>query len=206
MQPYGLGANEILVELPGISDPRKVEDAIKSTSKLAVYAVVSGPYENDQAAMTALNSVVPPDDMLVHGNATPTAPDEVFLLKRASQVEGTDFRDAQPSTDENGRPNMRFTLTTEAGDRFYQVHLGPLEGQRVAGIDGDRAWRQGQGSCRDQLGASAIRARLRAASRKDEVENLSLMLRTGALPASIHSLDTRDGWAEPGRGRRSSRA
>ncbi len=120
VEPYGLGDNEILVELPGISDPGKVEDAIESTSKLAVYAVVSGPYDNDQAAMTALNGVVPPDDQLVHGNATPTAPDEVYLLKRASEVEGTDFRDAQPSTDMNGRPNLTFTLTTEAGDRFYK--------------------------------------------------------------------------------------
>ena len=45
IQKYGLGDNEILVELPGIDDPGKVEDAIKSTSKLAVYAVVSGPYD-----------------------------------------------------------------------------------------------------------------------------------------------------------------
>ncbi len=43
--PYGLGANEILVELPDIADPGRVEDAIKSTSKLAVYPVVSGPYD-----------------------------------------------------------------------------------------------------------------------------------------------------------------
>ena len=47
MQQYGLGDNEIVVELPGISDPARVEDAIKSTSKLAVYAVVSGPYDSD---------------------------------------------------------------------------------------------------------------------------------------------------------------
>ena len=47
-------------------------------------------------------------------------PDQVWLLKRVSEVEGTDFRDAQPSTDQNGRPNIRFTLTTEAGDRFYK--------------------------------------------------------------------------------------
>ena len=35
-------------------------------------------------------------------------------------MEGTDFRDAQPSTDVNGRPDLTFTLTTEAGDRFYK--------------------------------------------------------------------------------------
>jgi len=120
VQKYGLGDNEVLVELPNISDPGKVEDAIKSQSKLAVYAVVSGPYENDQAAMTALNGMVPPDDQLLHGNITPNSPDEVYLLERASVVEGTDFRDAQPSTDQNGRPNLTFTLTTEAGDRFYK--------------------------------------------------------------------------------------
>ena len=37
VQQYGLGDNEVLVELPNISDPGKVEDAIKSQSKLAVY-------------------------------------------------------------------------------------------------------------------------------------------------------------------------
>ena len=101
--PYGLGDNELLVELPGISDPGKVEDAIKSTSKLAIYPVVSGPYQDEQSAMTALNGVLPPDQWLAHGQSTPSAPDQVYVLQRASVVEGTDFRDAQPSTDQNGR-------------------------------------------------------------------------------------------------------
>ena len=118
--PYGLGANQILVELPGVENLGQVRAAIQSTSKLAVYAVVSGPYDSDQAALTALNGVVPPDAWLVHGSATSNGPDQVWLLKRASEVEGTDFRDAQPSTDQNGRPDLRFTLTTEAGDRFYK--------------------------------------------------------------------------------------
>jgi preprotein translocase subunit SecD len=189
VQPYGLGANEILVELPGISDPQKVEDAIKSTSKLAVYAVVSGPYENDQAALTALNGVVPPDDMLVHGNSTPTAPDEVFLLERASQVEGTDFRDAQPSTDVNGRPNLRFTLTTEAGDRFFKYTSAH---SKDSATPGSMAIVLG-GKIKEVASInSAIRdqGEIEGSFSKDEVDNLSLMLRTGALPASIDPLDT----------------
>ncbi len=189
VQPYGLGANEILVELPGISDPQKVEDAIKSTSKLAVYAVVSGPYENDQAALTALNGVVPPDDMLVHGNSTPTAPDEVYLLERASQVEGTDFRDAQPSTDVNGRPNLRFTLTTEAGDRFFKYTSAH---SKDSASPGSMAIVLG-GKIKEVASInSAIRdqGEIEGSFSKDEVDNLSLMLRTGALPASIDPLDT----------------
>jgi preprotein translocase subunit SecD len=195
VQPYGLGDNEILVELPGISDPDRVRDAINSTSKLAIYAVVQagtpqGPWESDQAAMTALGGVVPPDDMLVHGNATPTSPDAVYLLERASQVEGTDFRDAQPSTDVNGRPNLHFTLTTDAGDRFYKYTSAH---SRDSATPGSMAIVLG-GKVKEVASInSAIRdqGEIEGSFSKSEVDNLSLMLRTGALPASIDILETR---------------
>ena len=130
VQQYGLGDNEIVVELPNVSDPGEVDDAIHSTSKLAVYPEVpnQGPWSSDQEAMQALGGVVPPEDMLVHGNGTPNSGEQVFLLERASVVEGMDFRDAQPSTDQNGRPNMTFTLTTDAGDRFYNFTDAHKEG------------------------------------------------------------------------------
>jgi preprotein translocase subunit SecD len=189
--PYGLGQNEVLVELPNIADPGKVEDAIKSTSKLAVYAVVSGPFQDDQAAIASVNGAVPPDDMLMHGNGTGAAggDDEVYILQRASIVEGNDFRDAQPSTDQEGRPNMTFTLTTDAGNRFYTYTSAHSKDSaspgKMAIVLGDRV---------KEVAAidSAIRDRgeIHGSFTKDEVENLSLMLRTGAIPASITTLDT----------------
>jgi preprotein translocase subunit SecD len=190
VQPYNLGSNEVLVELPGISDPARVEDAIKSQSKLEVYAVVSGPYENDQAAMTALNGVVPPEDQLVHGNITPNSPEQVYLLERASVVEGNDFRDAQPSTDQNGRPDLDFTLTTEAGDRFYKYTSAH---SKDSSSPGSMAIVLGNKIREVASINSAIRDRgeITGTFTKDEVDNLSLMLRTGALPASIETLETR---------------
>ena len=146
IQQYGLGDNQILIELPGFSDPGQVEAAISSTSKLAIHAVVGGPYESDQAALAANSGVIPSDSELFHGAATPASPDQVWLLKRASEVEGTDFRGAEPGTDLNGRPNIRFTLTTEAGERFYKYNLrAPAFGCR-SGFDGDRAGQHGEGS------------------------------------------------------------
>ena len=47
--PWGLGDNQILVELPGVSNPQQVEDAIQSTAKLAIHAVEGGPYASDAA-------------------------------------------------------------------------------------------------------------------------------------------------------------
>jgi preprotein translocase subunit SecD len=189
VQKYGVAANELVVELPGISDPGQVEDAIHSTSKLAIYPVVSGPYTDDQAAMTALNGVVPPDDQLVHGNSTPGSPDEVYLLQRASVVEGMDFRDAQPSTDVNGRPNMSFTLTTDAGNRFFTYTTAH---SKDSASPGSMAIVLG-GKVKEVASInSAIRDRgeIEGSFSHDEVENLSLMLRTGALPAQIDTLDT----------------
>jgi preprotein translocase subunit SecD len=190
IQRYGLGDNEILVELPGIDDPAKVEDAIRSTAKLAVYAVVSGPYTDDQAAMAALNNFVPSEDQLMHGKATPGSPDEVYLLERASVVEGTDFRDAQPSQDVNGRPDLTFTLTTEAGKQFYKytdAHKqgGPTPGSMAIALGGHVIEVASINS------AISDRGEIEGTFSKEEVDNLSLTLRTGALPVSISYLETR---------------
>jgi preprotein translocase subunit SecD len=190
VQKYGLGDNEILVELPGVSDPGAVEDAIHSTARLEIHAVVGGPWPDDQAALQANAGVIPPDSMLVHGQGSADAPDEVWLLKRASEVEGTDFRDAQPSTDINGRPNITFNLTTEAGNRFYKYTSehskdSATPGQMAIVLDN---------KVREVAGIdSAIRDRgeITGGFTKEQANSLSLMLRTGALPASIDTLETR---------------
>ena len=190
IQKFGLGENQILVELPGVSDPARVEEIIQSTAKLEIHAVVGGPYDSEQAAMQANGGMIPPDAMLVRGSAAAGAPEAVWLLKRVSEVEGTDFRDAQPSTDQNGRPNITFTLTTEAGDRFYKYtseHSSTSSSPGSMAIVLDNKVREVasiQSAIRD-------RGEITGAFTKQQAGDLSLMLRTGALPASISFLETR---------------
>ncbi|WP_263367231.1 protein translocase subunit SecD [Edaphobacter bradus] len=190
IQKYGLGENQILVELPGISDSGRVEEIIQSTAKLEIHAVAGGPYATDQEALQANNGVIPPDAVLVKGSATAESPEQVWLLKRVSEVEGTDFRDAQPSNDQNGRPNITFTLTTEAGDRFYKYtseHSSSSASPGSMAIVLDNRVREVAGI------QSAIRDRgeITGGFTKQQAADLSLMLRTGALPASISFLETR---------------
>ena len=185
IEKYGLGDNEILVQLPGVSDPGRVENIIQSTAKLEIHAVV-GSYGSLAEAQQANPSGIPPDDEVLKGSNGVGGPDEYYMLKRLAIVAGTDFRDAQPSTDENGRPDITFNLTTEAGDRFYKytdANKGTgsmaivLDGQvkEVAGIE------------------NAIRdtGRITGGFTPDAAADLSLMLRTGSLPASITYLETR---------------
>jgi preprotein translocase subunit SecD len=190
IQKYGLGENEILVELPGISNVSEVEDVIQSTAKLSIHAVVGGPYGTDADALTANNGVIPPDAMLLHGVGSAGMPDQVWLLKRVSEVEGTDFRDAQPSTDQNGRPNIHFNLTTEAGDRFYKYtsthsKTSATPGSMAIVLDNKvREVAAIDGAIRDS-------GEITGGFTKQQASDLSLMLRTGAMPASVSYLETR---------------
>jgi len=190
VQKYGLGDNEIVVELPGVEDPARVEAVIQSTARLEIHAVVGNGYESDQAALQALGGSLPPDDELVRGVGSAGNTEETWVLQRAAVVEGLDFRDAQPSTDQNGRPNIRFTLTTEAGDRFLKyttAHSKESSDPGSMAIVLDNQVRE----------VASINSPIRDSGEieggftQQQANDLSLMLRTGALPASISYLETR---------------
>jgi len=190
IEKYGLGDNEILVELPGETDPARVQDVIQSTARLEIHEVTGGPYATDQDALTANPQGVPPDSMLLHGTGSAGTGDQVWMLKRVSEVAGTDFRDAQPSQDENGRPDITFNLTTTAGDHFYKFTDAHKQGGATPGsmaIVLDNRVREVAGI------QSAIRdsGRITGGFTAEQAKSLSTLLRTGALPASIIYLETR---------------
>ncbi|NYF78780.1 protein translocase subunit SecD [Granulicella arctica] len=187
VQQYGLGANEILIELPDVSDPARVQDIIQSTARLEIHQVAGGPYASDQDALQANSGVIPPDSVLMKGSGTTGGADQVWLLKRVSVVSGNDFRDAQPSTDENGRPDITFTLTTAAGNTFYK-YTDANKGTGSMAIVLDNRVREVagiQGAIRDTGRISG------GGFTQQSAADLSLMLRTGALPASLEFLETR---------------
>ena len=123
IQEYGLGDNQILVELPGIEDLDRVKSIIQSTARLEIHPVIGGPYQDEQGALASVGGNLPPDQMVAHGSgalANGSDADSVYVLQRVPVVAGSDFRSADPGTSENGLRDVRFTLTNEAGDRFYE--------------------------------------------------------------------------------------
>ncbi len=104
IQEYNLGANQILVELPGISDLDRVKTIIQSTARLEIHAVVGGPFQDETSALASVSGALPPDEMIVHGSgalATGSDSDQVYILQRISIVSGSDFRSADPGVDSN---------------------------------------------------------------------------------------------------------
>ncbi|MGB7599549.1 MAG: protein translocase subunit SecD, partial [Candidatus Sulfotelmatobacter sp.] len=189
IQEHGLGQYQILVQLPGVDDPARVKDIMQSTAMLEIKQVLGGPYPSEQAAMQDKGGVLPPDAILLPGHAAPGAPaDEQawYLVSRVSAVRGKDLRDAQPSTDQNGQPNVRFQLTGEGGQRFYNftsAHVGESLGvvldnkvQEVANI---------KEAIRDTGEISG------GSMSQQQAKDLSMILRSGALPAGIKYLEER---------------
>jgi preprotein translocase subunit SecD len=188
IQQYGLGDNQILVELPGISDLDRVKSLIQDTSRLEIHAVVGGPYPDEQGALSSVGGTLPGDQEIIHGSgalATGSDSDGVYVLQRIAIVAGSDFRSADPGTDQNGRRNVRFTLTNEAGDKFYDYTSNNV-GRSMAVVLGGRVREVANIN-------SAIRdsGEIVGSFSEEEVERLSKMLRTGALPASLNYLEDR---------------
>jgi preprotein translocase subunit SecD len=190
IQEHGLGQYQILVQLPGVDDPGRVKDIMQSTAMLEIKQVLGGPYPSEQAALQEKGGVLPPDAILMSGHGAPGAnPGELswFLVSRVSAVRGKDLRDAQASTDsQTGQPNVRFQLTGEGGQRFFNftsAHVGESLGvvldnkvQEVANI---------KEAIRDTGEISG------GSMTSQQAKDLSMILRSGALPAGIKYLEER---------------
>jgi preprotein translocase subunit SecD len=189
IQEHGLGDYQILMQLPGVDDPGRVKDIMQSTAMLEIKQVLGGPYPSEQAALQDKGGLLPPDAMLLAGHGAPGAPageQAWYLVSKVSAVRGKDLRDAQASTDQNGQPNVNFQLTNEGGQRFYNFtssHVGDSLGvvldnkvQEVANI---------KEAIRDtgQISGGSMS--------QQQAKDLSMILRSGALPAGIKYLEER---------------
>ncbi len=183
IQKYGLGEDQILVELPGVSDPDQVSRVIQSTARLEIHQVLSDgkPFQTEQEAEAAAAGQ---DAIAVQGGNTADAT-AWWLLQRVAIVQGPDFRDARPGKDENGRDNVGFNLTAAAGDRFYDYTSSNIGKYMAIVLDNHvKEVASINGAIRDS-------GQISGGMNKQAASELSLMLRTGSLPASITYLETR---------------
>ncbi len=183
IQEYGLGANQILVELPGISDLDQVKGIIRSTARLEIHAVDGGPFPTEDAALQSVNGALPPTDEILpfSGDLGGSSGTSYYVIQRSAIVAGSDFRSADPGVNSNtGQRQVNFTLTDEAGDKFWDYTSANV-GKYMAVVMG--------GTVRE---VAVIKQPIRDSGlieggfSENEVMELSKLLRTGALPASLN--------------------
>jgi preprotein translocase subunit SecD len=189
IQEHGLGDYQILVQLPGVDDPARVKEIMQSTALLEIRQAIKGPYPSEQAAMQDNGGVLPPDTVLLKGTSGAHGPDQdqepndvYWLISKSSAVSGSDLRSADAGTDENGRPDVNFTLTNEGGRRFAQF-TGSHVGDKLAVVLDNRV--KSVATIQEQI---HDQGRITGAFTPQETQDLALTLRSGALPAGIKYL------------------
>jgi preprotein translocase subunit SecD len=186
IQEYGLGANQILVELPGVSDLDQVKGIIRSTARLEIHAVDGGPFPSEDAALQSVNGALPPNDEILPftGDLGGSSSTSYYVIERSSIVAGSDFRSAEPGVNSNtGQKQVNFTLTDEAGDKFWDYTSANI-GKSMAVVMG--------GTVREVAvikGAIRDSGLIEGSFNQNEVMELSKLLRTGALPASLNYIE-----------------
>jgi preprotein translocase subunit SecD len=108
-----------------------------------------------------------------------------YLVRRVAAVTGRDLRSARPSLDQYNRPAVSFTLTGEGARRFGDVTSTNI-GRPLAIILDNRVQ-----SAPTIEGRITNEGQITGTFTQEEVQNLSLILRSGALPAELVYIEER---------------
>ncbi len=183
------GNDQILVQLPGVSDVNRAKEIIRSTALLELKLVEQGPFADEAAARQAFAGNVPPDIQILPGQSEGTAgapPTTVYYaVRRVAAVTGRDLRTARPSLDENNRPAVSFSLNNEGAQKFGTFTQANINRQLAIVLDG-RVY-----SAPNIQGRIDSEGRITGTFTQQEAGDLGLVLRSGALPASLTYLEER---------------
>jgi preprotein translocase subunit SecD len=178
------GREQILVQLPGVSDVQRAKQVIRSTAQLQIRLVENPtPFPTREAAMQAFNNVLPSDVEILPGRlegsgTAGTAGTVYYAVKKVSVISGNELRSAAQSLDQFNRPAVAFTLKQDAAQRFGTFTqsnigrpLGVVLDERVMSVATiqDRITDNGQ--------ITGIG--------REEMQDLVITLKSGALPASL---------------------
>jgi preprotein translocase subunit SecD len=184
-------ADQILVQLPGVADVARAKEIIRNTAILELKIVEQGPFPSEDAARQAYNNSLPPDlaivsgsdDVAATGGGTPST--VYYVVRRVAPITGRDLRTARTSLDQNNLPAVGFSLNQDGARRFGQLTEQNI-GRSLAIILDNRVF-----SAPTIQGRITDEGQITGAFTQQEAGDLALILRSGALPASLDFLEER---------------
>jgi preprotein translocase subunit SecD len=183
--------NRIVLQLPGVDDPERVRELVKNTAFLEFRIVRNGPFPTLDAARNSFGGQVPPDaEILPQEQRDETDPAKVlattyWAVDKQRTVTGRDLKTARPSRGQINEPVVEFSLNPEGAEKFAELTGNNIGKPLAIVLD------------RKIVSAPRINARIRdngiieGGFTETEAQDLSTVLRSGALPASITYLEER---------------
>jgi preprotein translocase subunit SecD len=94
----GAAQNEVLVQLPDVTDPARVKNIMQSTAQLELKLVDSGPYPNQAAAAQNYGGVVPANlevlPSVERTSSTANSDGTFYVVQQVASVSGRDLQGA----------------------------------------------------------------------------------------------------------------
>jgi preprotein translocase subunit SecD len=176
---------EILVQLPGVDDPARIKQILKTAAMLELFEVKGGPFSSREEAMASKNGILPLDSQILKSAARGGGQPEYWILARTPVITGRDLRDARPQQGEMGRWETMFVLTQDAAKRFERFTEAHVRDRLAIVLD------------KMVLSAPVIEnkisdtGRITGAASHEDASDLALNLRAGSLPAGVEYLEER---------------
>src|SRR5262252_1501712 len=174
------GTDRILVQVPGLGDPRRLLEILGRTAKLEFRLV-----DTSMSAQDAQQGRAPSDtEVLFEKQGDQRVP---ILVKRQALVEGADLTDAQASFDQRtGEPIVNFKFNSTGARKFGRVTQDNVGRPFAIVLDNE------------VISAPVIREPILGGSGQisgsftvEQANDLAILLRAGALPAPLTIIEER---------------
>ena len=215
--PSGAEGNRIVVELPGVgeaereriknllSTPGRLEQRIKAKADTSGYR----GFATKEEALAAVGGQLPPNtellpeleserDLRRAGVVVPAAgkagkvEEKIkcwHLVENRVYVNGADIMNSNPSVDPNtNRHEIHYTLNNKGSNDFYDLSVLASNENRLIAIVLDRKIVSVL-SCREPIPGGSVR--ITGSFTKEDAEDFSLKLKSGAMRASMKFMEER---------------
>ena len=181
--------NRIVIQLPGVDDPERVKDIIKTTAQLQFRIVEAGPMADATALLNSLSPAQKIDVDILPGQGEDSlgrpAGTEFYAVRKVVPVTGRDLKDARVQKGRLGESIVGFALTPDGAKKFGEL-TGNNIGKPLAIVLDNKV-----------VSAPRINSRIddqgiiEGQFTQQRAADLALVLRSGSLPASLTTLEER---------------
>jgi len=180
--------HQILVQMPGVDNPERVKALIKGESKLELKAVEGSLYKTKEEAEAAIAGASDKEALEINEKRADGTSSQTgwYVVEKTPIISGLDLRNAQGVPNGQGLGyKVNFQLKPNAAEKFG-TWTGAHIGTQLAIVLDSKI-----------KSAPTVQAQITDSGEitgnfsQQEAEDLSLTLRSGALPASIKYLEER---------------
>ena len=187
--------DRIVIQLPGVDDPARVKDIIKTTAQLQFRIVeeltpgqaLVGP--DAQALFNSIPAGVRSEVDILPGNREDdmgrVVGVEYYAVRKNVPVSGRDLKNARVQKGRVGEPVIGFSFTPDGAPKFSQL-TGANINRRLAIVLDNKV--VSAPNIKSQIDGDGV---IEGSFTQAQASDLALILRSGSLPASLTTLEER---------------